>query len=577
MSHTPNFDAKLKTILDTTQPGERTCKLAGKIWTMTDEEVGWFKRFRVPPSVMHPHTRWQLAIGQYVGYQWWWHTHPETGKPLLSTTHPATGLQVLPDEEWHARDFAKKGRNYSVGAPFFEQFRKLQLDVPMTATRNFTKVENSIAAVSHGAVNSYFTLAGNDRDSIFTINSESERSCLVNWSVNIQDSFMVADASDVYNSTHVLDSAEIRDSHFTFFSKDLEKCFAASNQNHKKFIWFDEQLSEGEWNARMAQVDLSCRSKLKEFEQKFVNWLNTKVVWPEAIRINAPGCTGEYLINCLDLVHSFACAGGVRDGYWVIHNYAKSENNAFLVGGAACTDNYYSVSNTECSQVKFSAYLQQCHEVEYSMNCIDCEYCFGCVGLKYKTFHIFNKGYGETEYWKRVDELKCAMLDRGEYGEFFPLSFSPSYQPYGGPRMYLLTEDHEYKTLGALEFDPESAGALGETLAQTQNPTPTSQVPDCMSDNPDAWIGKPLLDVKNGRRFSYLRPEVEFYKKHRLPLPEGHFIDRMMNLNLMLNGALFVQKSCGKCAKIIEVAKNKMFPDRIVYCLPCYHAFVESR
>jgi hypothetical protein len=577
MSHTPNFDAKVEAILIDTGPRERACKLTGKTWLMTDEEIGWFRKFNVPPSVMHPHTRWQLAIGQYVGYQWWWHGHAETGKPLLSTTHPATGLKVLPDEEWHAKDFAEQGRDYDSQKSFFEQFRKLQLDVPMTATRNFAKIENSIAAVSHGAVNSYFTLASSDRDSVFTTNAKSERSCLVDWSENVQDSFMVADAKGIYNSKYVLDSAEVRDSHFVFYSKDVEKCFAASNQSHKKFIWFDEQLSEGEWNARMSQVDLSCRSTLKEFEAKFINWLNTKVVWPEAIRINAPGCTGEYLIDCLDLVHSYACADGVRDCFWVIHNYVKSENNAFLVGGAACSDNYYSVSNLESSLIKFCAYVQQCRDMEYSMNCVSCEYCFGCIGLKHKKFHIFNKPYPEADYWKRVDELKCAMLERGEYGEFFPMSFSPSYQPYGGPAMYLLSENSEYQTLGALDFDPDSCGALGESLTQAQNPTPSSEIPDCIDDDPDAWIGKALLDTKNGRRFTYLKPEVDLYKKQRLPLPDEHFIHRIMRLNSMLNGAIFLKSACGKCGKPIEIAKNKMFPDRIVYCLTCYSTYVESR
>jgi hypothetical protein len=261
----------------------------------------------------------------------------------------------------------------------------------------------------------------------------------------------------------------------------------------------------------------------------------------------------------------------------VIHNYAKSERNAFLVGGAACTDTYYSVSNLDSSACKFSAYLNRCREVEYSMNCIDCEFCFGCVGLKKKKFCIFNKPYEEADYWNRVDELKAAMLARGEYGEFFPMSFSPSYQPYGGPAMYLLTEDSEYKTLGALEFDPDSHGALGESLSQAQNPTPSSQTPDCIDEDPDAWIGKALLDEHNGRRFSYPKPEVEFYKKHRLPLPEEHFICRIMRLNNMLNGALFDQKTCKKCGKPIEVARNKLFHDRIIYCLPCYYDYVEHR
>jgi hypothetical protein len=575
VSKTPQFDSKIKEILDSLEPGERTCALTGEKWVMDEEEISWYRKFNVPPSVMHPHTRWQLAIGQYVGYQWWWHKHLETGEPLLSTTHPATGLKVLPDNEWYDKDFSSAGREYDSQISFFEQYRKLQLDVPMTATRNFKETENSIAAVSSGAINSYFTMGGTTKNDVFTMNSVSENSCLVNWCANAKDCFMVAATNNVFNSKYVLDSEDVMNSQFIYSCKDVEHCFFASNQSHKKYIWFDEQLTEGEYKKRIKEIDLSCRSTLKKYEQEYFQWLNETVIWPEANRINAPGCTGEYLMDCKNLVHSYACSYGVQNGYWVIHNYNDAEDNAFFVGGPTCSEIYYTVSSMKSSQIKFSSYLNQCRQVEYSMNCLNCEYCFGCAGLNRKKYHIFNKEYDEDEYWQRVDELKCAMLEQGEYGEFFPMSFSPSYQPYGGAAMYLLTEDNEYKQLGALEFDPESCGAVGQDLERATNPTPSSEAPDSIDDSPDQWIGKPLLDQKNNRLFTYLKPEVEFYKKHRLPLPEEHFIHRLMKLNSMSNGALFEKRECANCNNGVEIAKNKLFPDRNIYCKKCYLDYLE--
>jgi hypothetical protein len=29
----------------------------------------------------------------------------------------------------------------------------------------------------------------------------------------------------------------------------------------------------------------------------------------------------------------------------------------------------------------------------------DCTYCFGCVGLSHKDFHVLNEPYGRTEYF----------------------------------------------------------------------------------------------------------------------------------------------------------------------------------
>src|SRR3989338_11485568 len=64
-------------------------------------------------------------------------------------------------------------------------------------------------------------------------------------------------------------------------------------------------------------------------------------------------------------------------------------------------------------------------EMEYCVECNNCEYCFGCVGLKNKKYCIFNKQYSADEYWKLVDDIKSAMLKNKEYGEFFPLNYRP--------------------------------------------------------------------------------------------------------------------------------------------------------
>ena len=100
MSKTPNYDQKVKAILDDLTPGERTCSMTGEKWTMTEEEIGWYKKFNVPPSKVSPLTRWKHHGAWYVGYQYWYQRHPETRKPIICTVHPATGIKVLPDKEW---------------------------------------------------------------------------------------------------------------------------------------------------------------------------------------------------------------------------------------------------------------------------------------------------------------------------------------------------------------------------------------------------------------------------------------------------------------------------------------------
>ena len=139
------------------------------------------------------------------------------------------------------------------------------------------------------------------------------------------------------------------------------------------------------------------------------------------------------------------------------------------------------------------------------MQCYNCENCFGCVGLIRKSFCIFNKQYEEAEYWCRVDELKCAMLDRGEYGEFFPAKFSPSYWAVSVGLLYQI-EDAEATKLGALMLNPESAGALGELPAGAIMRSSDELLDNISETEIDVWGGQPMMDPVEKRRYALPKP-----------------------------------------------------------------------
>lgn len=56
--------------------------------------------------------------------------------------------------------------------------------------------------------------------------------------------------------------------------------------------------------------------------------------------------------------------------------------------------------------------------------CIECEYCFGCVGLKKKKYCILNKQYSKEEYEELKGKIISDMKRSGEYGKFLPYEMS---------------------------------------------------------------------------------------------------------------------------------------------------------
>ncbi len=215
-------------------------------------------------------------------------------------------------------------------------------------------------------------------------------------------------------------------------------------------------------------------------------------------------------------------------------------------------------------------------KLRYCLQCYNCEDCFGCVGLQRKKFCILNQQYEEVEYQKLVEEIKAKMIEAKEYGEFFPLSFSPVYFGESAAVLYYLATKEDGKKLGALDFDPESSGAIGE-LADASKLRRSSEIPDSVAEmNIEDWVGVPILDEQINRRFAFLRPELEFYKKYRIALPNQHFIHRMQDLIQEANSAVFENQICKKCKKEMLVSINKKFPARTIYCRQCFDVYYEA-
>ncbi len=47
-----------------------------------------------------------------------------------------------------------------------------------------------------------------------------------------------------------------------------------------------------------------------------------------------------------------------------------------------------------------SAYLEHC------LDCSDCNYCFACVGLNKREFHVLNEPYSRSDYFKLTAQLQ---------------------------------------------------------------------------------------------------------------------------------------------------------------------------
>jgi hypothetical protein len=70
-----------------------------------------------------------------------------------------------------------------------------------------------------------------------------------------------------------------------------------------------------------------------------------------------------------------------------------------------CEFGYGNVNAIRCYQTSFSVNCEDCTNVILSRDCNGCSSCIGCVGLRGKSYHIFNQPYSKEEYVKKVAEM----------------------------------------------------------------------------------------------------------------------------------------------------------------------------
>jgi hypothetical protein len=109
--------------------------------------------------------------------------------------------------------------------------------------------------------------------------------------------------------------------------------------------------------------------------------------------VECTGCTG-----CTDCVFCRDCVRCYRSRYSV----ACSESQ-LLTHCESCKDSRSLAYCQGCDRCGDSNYLVSCSY------CFECDYCFGCVGLVKQDFHILNKKYSRSDYFREVAKLRQAL------------------------------------------------------------------------------------------------------------------------------------------------------------------------
>jgi hypothetical protein len=173
--------------------------------------------------------------------------------------------------------------------------------------------------------------------------------------------------------------------------------------------------------------------------------------------------------------------------------------------------------------------ITRCSNLFYCYHLESCSFCLGCIWLKNKSYCILNKQYTKEEWYQKVDEIFSQMDQDWTLGQFFPATMNPFY--FNDTAAYLIDPSFTKEEVTAkwylwrdepIKVDiPE--GAQTVTTEELGN---FEKLENWVWTIDESICKKVILDHE-WNAYRIIPMELEFLRKHGLPLPRKHRLDRM--------------------------------------------------
>lgn len=529
-----------------------TCKKTGKQFEITKEDFEFYsrvspvitdKKYPLHPPSLCSDERIKRRLAFRNERNLYTRKCDFSGETILSTYSPDKPYKVFKQDiwwsdKWDARDY---GQEFDFSRPFFEQVDELWKRVPQIALSNSQCENSEYTNFTERDKNCYMDFASNRNENCYY--------CEYTWDSNdCADCFYVEKSELLYmctyctNCYHCIYCERCTNSSNLdncFDCRSCNDCFACTGLRKKSYCILNKQYSEKEYKRIIANPE-KRNQILQEFK---ILKLTTPRLYANII--NCENCSGDNLRNCKNAIECYN-SFDLHDAKFVENSPGKSRD-VYDVSGCCDTELSYELVGVCFGYMLFSCMYSHTG-LSHSLYCIACKSSknlFGCIGIKKGEYCILNKQYTKEEYEALLPKIIEHMKRTGEWGEFFPASISP----FG----YNETVANEY-------FPMKKEDAIHERFKWSDYESPT----------PKTEKSGAVIECKISKKpFKLIKPEIDFYKKMNLPLPDIHPDLRHLERMKARNPLKIWDR---KCSKLGHSIKTTYSPERSekIYCEKCY-------
>ncbi len=570
----------------------KSCQNCKNDFTIEPEDFVFYDKMAVPAPTFCPQCRFQRRLAHRNDRSLYRRECGLCNKKILSIYHKDSVIKnVFCPECWWGDgwDPFNYGVDYDFSKDFFTQYFEFKKNSPHQSVYHVNFVNSEYCNFGHSYKNCYLVFGGynNENVSYGNLIGDIMDSSDVSLSTNLE---MCYEVNNCFHSSKLRFCNSCEDSSDLTFCTDCRgcvSCFGCAGLRNKQYNIFNQQYSKAEYEEKLKDLNISSFKNKIEIENYFKNFA-LQYPYRYTRTRNVVDCTGD------DITNSKNC----KDGVWG-HGMEDSRYVFFTVNAKECyditavgtltggTELLYEVSSS------FGGHRQMVgirtvgdRNSFYSEDCHNCNDIFGCIGLKKKSYCIFNKQYSKEEYEellpKIIEQMKAmTYTDKmGRvygFGEFWPIELSP----FG----YNETKAMEY-------FILNKNGVLDKRFNWYEKEVNTYEVtmqniniPDD-SSNVDESILNEIIECAHSecnhgctKAFKINPNEFQVIKQLGAPLPRAcpncrHYerLDKQQPIQ-------FWQRSCmceltnheheGKCQVEFQTTYSPDRPEK-VYCEKCY-------
>ncbi len=537
------------------------CTICGTTFSISSKEVSLHKKFGFDPPAHCFECNQKHLISFRNGRTLYHRKCDATGQDIISIYAPEKPFKVYKAESWYSDtwDALDYGRPFDFSRPFFEQFRELQLAVPRLALLNMNGENSDYCNMTYGNKNSYLVFGGDFNEEVLfgTLCMRNRNSLDCDFSNESELAYEVSDVIECYRVQFAMDSKNCSDCAFISDCVGCSECILCTNLVKKSFHIRNKPYSKDEYFKQKALLLNGSSSQQQKNYREFLELRSARIV-KYARLLSCENCTGGYIKNSRNCDNAYDVSDSEDLCNVIFASKSKDCFQSSLIG-----DNseliYQLISCLNAINCSFSYFPLDTTNAMYSETVMNCQNIFGCIGLRRKEYCILNMQYSEVEYRATVKKIQEHLKKTGEWGKFFPKSFSCfGYNESTANDYFPLTKEQALKE-GFTWRDEDNRDYKPQSITLTDSI-------DGMSEN---ILNDTLSCLQCKKNYRIVSQELKFYKSEKLPIPRECPNCRHLRRMSVRNPRKLFKRFCEQCGVELLSTYSTERPE-IVYCEGCY-------